>query len=124
MRTKTVTRYFCDHCSKGMFKKPSIAAHEAVCYRNPKRHCSRCLSAPDYAISPERRKAILEDGEKCQTKAGECPDCLMAMVIQYNTRLDCEAKAFGAWVNYDMERFRSDRRDWDDEHQNEHGRYM
>lgn len=117
MRTKTVTRYFCDHCSKGMFKRDAMERHEAVCYRNRDRKCHRCqFEDPQNSISPERRKAILQDGEKCQTKGGECPDCLMAMVIQHNTRLSNEDKAWDRWVNYDMERFRSDRSAWYDEH--------
>lgn len=99
-----------------MFKRQAMERHEAVCYRNLKRVCGRCSNEPEHAVSPERRKAILEDGETCVTAAVECPDCLMAMVIQHNTRLNHEDKAWGRWVNYDMERFRSDRAAWDHEH--------
>lgn len=125
MRTKTVTRHYCDHCSKGMFKRLSMAAHEAVCYRNPKRQCHRCGNGLEYAISKERLKAILEDGEKCETKGSECPDCLMAAMIQHNTKPLNAWRDGEAWIEYyNKERFQADRREWDDEHKDTHWRYM
>lgn len=45
MRTKNVIRYYCDHCSKGGFKKPNMAEHEATCTLNPKRACWLCEDA-------------------------------------------------------------------------------
>ena len=124
MRTKTVTRYFCDHCSKGMFKKPSMSSHEAICYRNPARKCLRCDNRPEHAISKDRLKAIIEDGERCETEGGECPDCLMAAMIQNNTRPSTAWKEGEVWTEYRKEQFQSDRRHWDEERQSEHWRYM
>lgn len=124
MRTKTVARHYCEHCSKGMFSRPSMEHHETICYRNPGRKCLRCDNQPEFAITEERRKAILEDGEKCQTKEGECPDCLMAMMIQFNTQKPSNYKPEDEFLRYNKEQFESDRRDWDDEHQDTHWRYM
>lgn len=116
MRTKKVTRHYCDHCSKGMFKKDAMERHESVCYRNRDRKCHRCqFEDPQYSISPERRKAILEGDEKCQTKKGECPDCLMAMVIQHNTSLTPDIRIWDGWVQYDKDQFNADRDAWDAE---------
>ena len=42
MRTKKVTRYYCDHCSKGGFKKPDMVTHEESCTLNPDRVCYLC----------------------------------------------------------------------------------
>lgn len=46
MRTKTVLRYYCEFCSKGMFKKPSMIRHEATCCKNPNRFCGLCDAEP------------------------------------------------------------------------------
>lgn len=47
MIEKTVKRYVCEHCRKGMFKKPSMLRHEFTCTRNPKRLCGLCESPTD-----------------------------------------------------------------------------
>jgi hypothetical protein len=124
VRTKKVTRHYCDHCSKGMFRKDAMERHEAICYLNPARKCLRCDNQPEFAITEERRKAILEDGEKCQTKEGECPDCLMAMMIQFNTQKPSNYEPEDPFLRYNKEQFQSDRMDWDTEHQDTHWRYM
>ncbi len=49
MRQKTVTRYFCDFCSKGMFKRPAMARHERGCTRNENRVCYLCEQSRDYS---------------------------------------------------------------------------
>lgn len=106
MRTKKVIRYYCDHCSKGWFQKPAAIRHEAVCYRNKDRVCHRCQGeAPTLKHVWDRRQPI-------QAMAGECPDCLMAAVIQHNVNLDAESKAFGEGVSYPREAFFSDRNAW------------
>lgn len=124
MRTKTVTRYYCDHCSKGMFKKPSMSTHEVICYRNAARKCLRCYNHPEYSISKERLKAIIEGGERCETEGGECPDCLMAAIIQHNTRPPTAWREGDVWTEYIKEQFQSDRRHWDEEHKKQQWGYM
>lgn len=124
MRTKTVTRYYCDNCSKGMFKKPSMERHEAICYRNPARKCLRCDNRPEHAISKERLKSIIEDGERCEAEGGECPDCLMAAMIQNNTKPSAAWRDGEVCPEYRKEQFDSDRSHWDEEHRSEHWRYM
>lgn len=110
MRTKTVTRHYCDHCSKGYFKRPTAARHEAVCYRNPKRVCARCNNNPEHKPDYARFKAVPEADRHCG--AAECPDCLMAMCIMDPDRKELD----GDWVMYPLENFKEDRREWDSEH--------
>jgi hypothetical protein len=45
MREKIVRRFYCDFCSRGGFKKPSIQTHETSCTKNPNRVCGTCNSA-------------------------------------------------------------------------------
>jgi len=43
MRSRKVWRYYCDHCSRGHWKKQDCAEHEARCYLNPKtKSCATC----------------------------------------------------------------------------------
>lgn len=116
MRSKKVTRHYCDHCNRGSFKKPSMARHEASCYHNRQRVCWRCKSRPEYAITEERGKelfAIAEAGKKIETKGGECPDCLMAYCVQ---RFPKVPDPFETLLYYEREQYKKDVLDWDKEH--------
>lgn len=108
MKTKTVTRHYCEHCRKGMFKRDAMARHEARCYRNPKRICERCNNDPGHAIADGRKAVVAQGLVDCRPMGAECPDCFMAFVI----RLNAEAKG-GEFIHYEMEQFRRDRADWD-----------
>lgn len=112
MRTKKVTRYYCDHCAKGMFKKDAMQRHEVVCYRNHNRVCGRC--GGEARVSPER--AALISNRKTRpnplvSAPGECPDCLMAFCIQTFYRADPEEYEF--LPHYPREQFNKDRDSWD-----------
>lgn len=109
MRTKKVMRYYCDHCSKGWFQKPAAIRHEAVCFRRKDRTCPRCENAPEHKV----QGPITERPKPIQTKAEECPDCLMAAVIRHNIGLDDEGKFHGEGISYELNQYRADRLDWD-----------
>ena len=76
MREKTVKRYYCEHCGKGMFKKPSMFQHEVTCIANPKRACFLC-NAPcetfDYRDLARQMK-LRNDVEQEQTPYGDKTD--------------------------------------------------
>lgn len=42
MRSKKVTRYWCDHCNKAGLQVHAMAKHEAHCTMNPLRKCRVC----------------------------------------------------------------------------------
>lgn len=42
MRSKKVTRYWCDHCNKGGLQPHAMALHELHCTLNPARACRVC----------------------------------------------------------------------------------
>ena len=58
MRQKLVKRYYCDHCSKGGLKKPSMRMHEQGCTRNPNRVCYLCDQSHDYKALCAEAKAL------------------------------------------------------------------
>ena len=57
MRSKTVIRYYCDHCSKGGFRKPDMMQHELTCTLNPKRCCYLC----EFQTGTERTAKIIAE---------------------------------------------------------------
>lgn len=42
MKTKTVKRYWCDHCKKAGLQAHAMAKHEKHCTLNPSRNCRVC----------------------------------------------------------------------------------
>lgn len=107
MRTKTVIRYYCDHCSKGGFKKPNMIQHEANCTKNPHRGCATCEDAGagrDYANLVKElhaRPDVKDVSEYSDFKVSEylmvheestikwldeqcsgCPTCMLAVLQQ------------------------------------------
>ena len=99
MRTKKVTRHYCDFCGKGSFKKPTMAEHEAKCFNNPKRICSMCENAAEdtrLLIAESMRGFILDgsentDGWRTADKAWlgnlrkltrDCPACILSVLKQ------------------------------------------
>lgn len=102
MRTKKVTRHYCDFCSKGGFKIPTMQAHEAVCFSNPKRSCFMCENAMtdtgEYAKEFAKQHALTshensdpEDSPSDLTKeqvdeirkaVDNCPACILSVLKQ------------------------------------------
>jgi len=45
MITKKVLRYYCEHCSRGHWKKQDCIKHEKICFYNPENQkCGSCVS--------------------------------------------------------------------------------
>ncbi len=99
MRQKLVKRYYCDHCSKGGFKEPSMRQHEYGCTRNPARVCYLCEQSHDYkALCAEAKARSTQDefSDEVRTINGAkelsqlssmvdgCPACLLAVLHQSN----------------------------------------
>lgn len=82
MRTKKVTRHFCDYCGKGSSTRPAMERHEAVCFRNPRRNCFLCENTSDVG---ELKKALYgSEGDltKLREAAGSCPACILSAILQ------------------------------------------
>lgn len=107
MRTKTVTRYFCDHCSKGMLRKDAMQRHESVCYRNPERGCISCQRDPLHIIPAERFEVVKRGLVDCRPIKDECPRCLMALCLRHNATKDPQ------FIYYPLEQFKSDVADFE-----------
>lgn len=82
MRKALVTRFYCDHCNKGLSKAKPMAAHEAMCMMNPLRTCWLC-EAPNYGLMDEQIE-YLKDGGDLDTveEALGCPSCTLAVLMQ------------------------------------------
>jgi hypothetical protein len=98
MRTKHVTRYYCDFCPRGYFAKRSMERHEKGCTANPGRICGLC----EYA-EPRLTQKPMFDLVECLTGglqgdysnidiegrmrnlrslAEGCPGCILAAIRQ------------------------------------------
>ncbi len=85
MRSRHCIRYLCDHCSKGMFQKPSMAKHERVCFHNPTRACWACEYDGGIETTPMPALiAALETGglPALRIAANNCPACIVSAMIQ------------------------------------------
>ena len=113
MRTKTVTRYFCDHCSKGMLRKDAMERHESVCYRNPERGCISCQRDPLHVIPAERFEVVKRGLVDCRPIKDECPQCFMALCLRHN---DTRHPRF---IYYPLEQFKRDVVDFENDRRDE-----
>lgn len=92
MRSKKVTRYYCDHCGKGGFFASRMTAHEAGCTKNLNRVCGICRTmgeaqlplvelqaalAKDMAIAVDSYAMGGIDLENLRTAANHCPACIL-----------------------------------------------
>lgn len=83
MRSKTVQRFYCDHCNKGGFKRALMERHERTCFSNPKRQCPLCSNKPEHKVREYSQIMV-----PVETVEAECPHCLLAVLIQGNTGQD------------------------------------
>jgi hypothetical protein len=119
MRTKTVTRYYCEHCSKGMLRKDAMARHERVCYRNPDRGCISCQRDPLHAIPSERFEVVKRGLVDCKPLNNECPRCFMALCLRHNVTKGPQ------FLYYPLEQFKQDAADFENERRHERtGEFM
>lgn len=83
MRTKKVTRHYCDFCSKGAFKRPTMERHESGCTLNPNRVCRVCVTFCNLQAAIPDLIASLNGGmESLKEVSGECPACMLAAIRQ------------------------------------------
>lgn len=112
MRSRRVTRYYCDYCSKGMLQKLAMERHEACCFRNPQREsCPVCENRCDEPSIPVLADLIDEgaDGQfaRLSDEVNGCPACILSAVIQFNDRVDPDE-----WVEFD---YKAAKCEWDKE---------
>jgi len=93
MKTKTVKRFYCEHCGKGGQSARWILWHEAACTKNPNRVCRYCgeRGIPFVGIERPTEQSLAEvnelgpnsrefkaDVEKALKATDECPACTLA----------------------------------------------
>jgi hypothetical protein len=61
MKSRQVTRYWCDFCKKGSLRRHSMEQHERHCTLNPKRDCRVCAMNGSSPPPIEEMLAILPD---------------------------------------------------------------
>lgn len=93
MRTKKVTRHYCDHCGKGMFTKPAMIRHEAICFANPHRSCPVC-GCEDTNVELLKESLEKKGMEGLKQDTMNCPACIASAVRLNNI-------SGGDWIEFD-----------------------
>lgn len=105
MITKTVKRYFCEHCGKGGMRKDCIERHETICFRNPARLCIVCSPHYDapHPVDMAALKAAFDEAyvDGVRFAAGGCPACVMAAILQSRPRTPISSDD---WVEFDYKK--------------------
>ena len=99
MRTKKVTRHYCDHCGKGMFTKPAMIRHEAICFANPHRSCPVC-GCEDANVELLKESLEKKGMEGLKQDAMNCPACMASAVRLANVGEDRNDED-GDWIYFD-----------------------
>jgi hypothetical protein len=111
MRTKKVSRYWCDYCNKAGLSKSAMERHEKHCTLNPERSCRVCnlVQGGSHGLPMSELVALLPDSKPYHTAApfddkehqelhaalevalpalreavSGCPACIMAALRQAN----------------------------------------
>ena len=101
MKTKLVTQYKCDFCSKKNYQAGAMRAHEKHCTKNPERSCRMCDKAGGHGFDMSELLAMLpspieqddygtivnideinEAIDSLRDKVEGCPACVMATIRQ------------------------------------------
>lgn len=83
MRTKTVSRYYCDHCKKSGGQRAAMERHEKGCTLNPDRYCRMCdRGNAEHAPIAILIAAAREGLAALQKAADGCPACTLAGIRQ------------------------------------------
>lgn len=109
MRTKKVTRHYCDYCKKSMAFRNHMEKHEKHCTKNPNRECGLCerigesprpiaeliavvpklenfkreaFLLNDYPDYDAYEKATLEALQELRKLTNNCPACILAALRQ------------------------------------------
>lgn len=99
MRSRTVTVWYCGHCSKRKFTRPAMEKHELSCTMNPDRVCKMCKMAgleqkpvkELVALVPvfEFDKEEQDNGKHLREATGNCPACILAALRQHTDHGGC-----------------------------------
>ena len=122
MKTKKVTRHYCDHCGKGMFGSHRMFKHEARCCRNLNRACGVCQQGKT-DVAANAKFLIEHSLAELEVEVGGCPACILAAHMQANVitevhewqPMDADDNSRPRFYYYDykeaMEKWFADQRD-------------
>jgi hypothetical protein len=107
VKTRKVSRYYCDYCKKSGCSAPAMKKHERRCMRNPNRECGFCLALEEHQPRMADLVALLPDPAgfarppDCEPQwdgdftdavrsalpalieaANSCPGCILSALIQ------------------------------------------
>ena len=109
MRSKTVLRFYCDHCSRGGFRKKDMQKHEDRCIYNPLRKCFLCEDARwDTPPMTELITAIETSLSELRHVTEGCPACMLAAIVQSRGEIRTKGAREDAWVDFDYKKELSD----------------
>ena len=102
-----ITVYKCDHCSKKLFRKHSMAAHELRCSRNPEniRSCFRCMHLKSVDMRYESVVQTYND----DLKDGTCFKCKVKEIFMHPPKLEYNEKGVPEYTEFEGEEIEQER---------------
>lgn len=84
MRSRVVTRYYCDFCKKAGLSSFHMRNHEARCTANTARVCRmhKHCKQPQVPVSEMIMAATVGGIDALRKSAGGCPACILAALRQ------------------------------------------
>ena len=102
MLTRRITRFVCEYCRKGFWKKSSTLRHEKRCLRNPKRECGLCERNGIQQKTLEELVDLLDLGPETLAEQ-TCPMCALAACMEVNKQNGWGSRSEEAW-SFDYQR--------------------
>jgi len=102
-----ITVYKCDHCSKKLFRKHAMEAHELSCSKNPKniRACFSCMHLKSVEMRYEGNPQIFND----ELRDGTCFKCTKKDIFLYPPKLEYNEKGVPEYTEYKGEEIEQER---------------
>jgi len=96
MKVRRVTRFGCDYCSKGFWRRSLALGHEERCLRNPERVCGLCLrnNLPQKTLT--ELVELLDLGPETLAEQ-TCPMCALAACMEVNRQNGFGRRSEDAW---------------------------
>ena len=96
-----ITVYKCDHCSKKLFRKQAMAAHELRCSKNPEniRACFGCANLERVDIEFETTVQTYD----YELRKGSCFRCRAKNIFMHPPKLEYNEKGVPVYTEFEGE---------------------
>ena len=96
-----ITVYKCDHCSKKLFRKHAMAAHEIRCSKNPEniRACFTCIHLKSVEMRYEGNLPTYHE----ELRDGTCFKCTKKDIFLYPPKLEYNENGVPGYTEFEGE---------------------